>query len=239
MILWIISGQLVGYAQIDRVQTYYDRLSEKNPQPTISFIQPESNLVDDYFELEQIILIRHGEPDLKKSGWFNRKEAIEFIRNYDEAGVKPLSFIPVELKAGELNTVYTSTLNRSKHSARLIFGDSVDYDERFLFREFERHIIRFPNIKLPLKFWTTTARLSSILGSRHVQIESFRSAKARAKKAVQALEAYAAKDKKVVLVAHGFLNRYLIKYLKRQGWTLARDGGSDYLAASHLVRVER
>lgn len=226
-------------AQMDKIQAFYQQAEKASEQPiSISFVQPSMQLVEDYDRLEQIIVVRHGEPDLKKKGGFKRTEAMEFIKAYDTVGVKPLSFVPVTLAEGDLTTVYTSSLNRAKHTARLVFGDQVNYKEDVLFREFERKIFGFINLKMPLKFWLINSRIFWLLGGNKKNIEGFKDAKNRAKEATQQLIDYAEKDKKVVLVAHGFLNRYLLKNLQKQGFTLVRNGGSEYLAASLLVRIK-
>jgi broad specificity phosphatase PhoE len=225
-------------AQIKAIKAYYSKADKEAVQRGIAFIQPEMQLLASYEELQQIILIRHGEPALNKSGWFNRKEAIQFIKDYDAVGVEPLSFVPLVIEAHERPVVHTSTLNRAMHTARLVFGDEIPYQEEALFREFERKIIEFPNISLPLKFWLNCSRIVWFLGGNDQNIESFREAKERAKQASERLTESAMKETKVVLVAHGLLNRYLIKKLKKEGWHLVRKGGSDYLAASLLIKLE-
>lgn len=225
-------------AQVENIKTFYTQADNASENTTITFVQPSMNLVEDYDKLEQIIVVRHGEPALNKKGWFKRKEAMQFIKDYDSVGVEPLHFMPVVLQGDEILTIYTSSLNRAKHTARLVFGESVTYKEDILFREFERKIFSFFNLKMPLKFWLINSRIFWLMGGNKKNIEGFKDAKKRAKEASQTLEEYASKDKKAVLVAHGFLNRYLLKNLQKQGWTLVRDGGSEYLAASLLVRVK-
>lgn len=238
LILFSIHFCTPASAQIEEIKAYYSQADKEEEQRGITFIQPEMQLVDDYKQLQQIILIRHGEPALNKSGWFNRGEAMQFIMDYDSVGVEPLSYLPALIQEHELPVIHTSTLNRAMHTARLVFGDDISYQEQVLFREFERKIIGFPNIKMPLKFWLNCSRILWLLGGNDQNIESFREARERAEQASKRLSEYAMKETKVVLVAHGFLNRYLIKKLKKEGWHLVRKGGSDYLAASLLVKLE-
>lgn len=225
-------------AQIKEIKAYYSQADKEAGQGGITFIQPEMQLVDHYEHLQQIILIRHGEPALKKSGWFNREEAKQFIRDYDSVGVEPISYLPVLIQERDLQVIHTSTLNRAMHTARLVFGDNISYQEQALFREFERKIIGFPNVKMPLKIWLNSSRILWLLGGNDQNIESFREARERAEQGSMRLSEYAIKERKVALVAHGFLNRYLIKKLKKAGWHLVRKGGSGYLAASLLVKLE-
>jgi broad specificity phosphatase PhoE len=225
-------------AQIRNIKDYYKKAEETaGGQPLqISFVPEEMGLVDDSDKLEQIILIRHGEPALKKDGGAKRPEAMDFIIAYDTVGIYPPEHYPVLLKSGEVKEIQTSSINRANHTARLIFGEGYIYKPDTLFREFERKILGFPNIKQPLKWWLVESRILWLLGANHKGIERFSEAKSRAARGVDKLEQIAAKDKKVILVAHGFLNRYLVKYLKKRGWEVAYDGGKDYLASWLLVR---
>ena len=228
-------------AQVKNIKTFYklaEAEAEKAGQSfSVSFVQPGMDLVDPYDTLEQIILIRHGEPALNKKGWFTRKEAMQFIKDYDSVGVEPLPYQPVLLAPGEIDTVYTSTINRAKYTGKLAFGAAVHYQDDPLFREFERKIFGFPNLKMPLKFWLVTSRVLWLMGANKKDIESKKEANQRAQQAAQKLIDHATKQNKVILVAHGLLNRSLVKNLKKQGWTLVRKGGSKYLATSLLVRI--
>ena len=225
------------HTQIEKIKAFYAEGDRLTNDQRISFVQPSMDLIDDYGSLKQIALIRHGEPALNKKGWFTRTEAIQFIHDYDSVGVEPIHDMPFVLHRGDMRIIHTSTLNRAKHTARLIFGDNAVYNADPLFREFERKIVAFPNIKMPLKFWLLSARLTWLLGVNDAAIESYKEAKRRAQEASEKLIQYAEEDPKVVLVAHGFLNRQLVKNLKKKGWTLVRKGGSDYLATSLLVKI--
>ncbi|MEM7107686.1 MAG: histidine phosphatase family protein, partial [Bacteroidota bacterium] len=187
-------------------------------------------------ELSQIILLRHGEPALNKKGSRKRKEAIQFIKEYDSVGIYPPEFIPVVIEPGELSVINTSSIPRSIATAELVFNQKDLQRPDSLFREFERKIFAFPNVKLGLKFWLTGSRILWFLGFNKKGIESFSKAKARAKAAAVLLEKDAAKNGKTILVSHGLLNHYLVKYLKKNGWTQVYDGGKGYLAQKVLVR---
>lgn len=187
-------------------------------------------------KLAQIVLIRHGEPALKKDGWVNRPTAQAFMRAYDIVGVCPFSEPPLQLRPDEVDTVWTSNLGRAMHTAELAFGNLTTTSALPLFREFERKVFAFPNMRLPLRFWVVASRILWLIGANDSGIESFKEAKARAEKASSFLERQALAKGKTVLVAHGFLNRYLVKTLEKRGWTIIREGGSEYLATWLLVR---
>ncbi|MEM6738143.1 MAG: histidine phosphatase family protein [Bacteroidota bacterium] len=239
LILWLGLIDQVS-AQLEKVMDHYEVLEKKSkldPQK-IKFINNEMNLVEDYSKLSQIILLRHGEPALHKKGWRKRKEAKEFIRDYDSVGVYPPEYIPLELQYKELQVLYTSSLNRSISTAQQLFEQQDKQMADAQFREFERKIFSFFNIKLPLKWWLTGSRVLWFMGLNKKGIESFSEAKARAKDAASFLETDAAKNGKTLLVSHGLINHYLVKYLKKTGWTEVYDGGRGYLAQKMLVRYE-
>ena len=203
-------------AQLDEIKSYYKQLEKqaKEAPITIQFVQAEMNLVKDLSTIDQIILLRHGEPALDKKGWRKRKETIRYVEQYDSVGEYPPKHIPVQLIDGEIDMIYTSTLSRSISTAEQLFPQIENQNAQPIFREFERKIFSFFNIKLPLKWWTTGSRLFWVMGLNKKGIESFSEAKERAKNANTLLESTASENGKVLLVSHGLLNHYLVKYCK-------------------------
>jgi broad specificity phosphatase PhoE len=105
-----------------------------------------------------------------------------------------------------------------------------------LFKEYERKICSFPNIKLPLKWWQAGARILWYMGLNDRGIESFSEAKQRTNKAVEYLQQDAFEHGKTLLVSHGLLNHYLVKNLKKRGWKQVYNGGNGYLSQKMLVK---
>jgi len=229
---------LSSMAQFENLKTHYKKLEKQSKEAfvTIEFVQKEMNLVDDFSNLSQIILLRHGEPALNKKGWRKRKEAVRFIAQYDSVGVYAPEYVPVQISDGEINVLFTSILNRSISTADQLFHEVEDQRAEPIFREFERKVFSFFNVKLPLKWWTTGSRLFWFMGLNKKGIESFSEAKQRAKEATVFLEANAFENGKTLLVSHGLLNHYLVKYLKKNGWTEVFDGGKGYLSQKMLVK---
>ncbi len=227
-----------AYGQLEKVEVHYGQLEkqEKGELAALRFVQANANLVDDYACLSQIILVRHGEPTLNHKGWKNRHEAVQYTRDYDSVGVYPPSFIPLSLAPGELTVIHTSSLNRAISTAQQVFMQNELLRPDTLFREFERKIFNFPNMKLPTRLWLIGSRVLWYVGLNNKGIEKRGAAKIRARKAAGVLEQDAVKNGKTVLVAHGFLNRYLEKYLKKQGWKTVYDGGNGYLSQKMLVK---
>lgn len=203
------------------------------------FIQPEDKVVPDYSSLHQIALVRHGEPDLTKTGKFSYDEARLFLKNYDSVNIvvpdKP--FFKIE-KPDEV-AIFTSSINRAHATANYLFGDSANMTVSPDFREFETTVGKYnPKIRMPIKLWTTSARIKWLLGIDGNGIESFADARKRAHKAAQLLANATEEKSKVVLVAHGFLNRFIKEDLEKMGWRIVRDGGSNYFATTILVKME-
>ncbi|MEL7002035.1 MAG: histidine phosphatase family protein [Bacteroidota bacterium] len=207
------------FAQLDKVEKYYLEIekSSKDTPPTLTFIQEDMQLVEDYSKLSQIILIRHGEPALDKKGWRKRKQAMQFVKDYDSVGIYPPAFIPLRLEDSELGVIHTSSINRSISTSEQVFSLQGIQAPSPMFREFERKIISFPNIKLPLKLWLGVSRISWLMGLNDKGIECFRDARSRAKEATEFLEHDAETNSKTLLVSHGLLNHFLVKYLKKNG----------------------
>lgn len=227
-------------AQLEEVKAHYKKLEQqtKKTPVTIRFVQREMDLVVDFSSLNQIILLRHGEPALNKKGWRKRKEAIRFVAQYDSVNVYPPEYAPINLTGSEIDVIFTSTLNRSISTAEQLFPEYEHQIAKPIFREFERKVFSFFNIKLPLKWWTTGSRVFWLMGLNKKGIESFSEAKQRAQEAAVLLENNAYENGKTLLVSHGLLNHYLVKYLKKNGWTEVFDGGKGYLSQKVLVRYQ-
>ena len=204
------------------------------------FLELSAEEIPESAELKQIALIRHGEPDLNKLGRFNYEEAKQYIKSYDSVGI----LVPDEpffiLDEEEESLIFMSNLERARSTARYLFGTERKITESAEFREFERSLgDRRLKMDLPLRYWTITARIEWLLGFNEEGIESFEQARDRARAGAIKLAAHTKRHDKVVLVAHGFLNRYIKKYLKDLGWEVVRDGGRDYLAATILAKIDK
>jgi broad specificity phosphatase PhoE len=185
----------------------------------------------------QIILIRHGNPEINRNGWFSYKAARNYIIAYDTVGVKPIVKPPVVLETGEEVKIFSSSLFRAFDTALKVFGDDVSITVDSAFIEFQREITPLPLI-LPIKGWTGISRFFWMIGLHSSDIPSLRSEKSRAVFDSELLENAAIDNTRVVLVAHGFLNKYIIRNLKKNGWDHSYNGGNDYLAVQVLTKIE-
>lgn len=235
---------------IEKIEKKYDDLSKTasvikaNGKPmcqSLRFIQEEDNLIKDYSKLRQIAIIRHGEPDMVKTGQYTCSEANQFLKCYDSVCIivpeKPF----FELGANEDVEIFSSPINRALSTAHYLFGTERTITVSPYFREFENTIKESDSKKkYSIKRWKTTARIKWMLGiSKPKNIESFSQAKDRAKKGASMLNDASNDNAKVVLTAHGLLNRFLKKDLKKMGWKVVEDTGNDYFGTTILVKVEK
>ncbi len=183
------------------------------------------------------MLIRHGKPELNKSGWFSYKNARNYIQAYDTVGVKLIKEPPVILMSHEHVKIFSSSLFRAYDTATKVFGSDAIIDSDSVFIEFRREITPLPLI-LPIKGWTGISRFFWMIGLHSSEIPSFRSEKSRAAKDAEILEEAAIVNGKVILVSHGFLNKYIVRNLKKNGWDHSFNGGNDYLAVQVLTKIE-
>lgn len=237
-----------GNKVLEAVKSKYEQMNEEADFVTVDgvpvvrkirFIQEEEILMPEGMELRQIALIRHGEPDVNKIGRFDYEDAKQYIRSYDSVGIlvpdEPFFMVDKE----EEILFYTSTIPRAQSTAQYLFGPDREIVESADFREFERSLgDRRIKMRLPLRYWTFTARIEWMLGINRDGVESFKEAKARALQGAQKLDTLSEDNPKIVLVAHGFLNRYLKDYLEDMGWKVVRDGGSNYFATTILAKLE-
>jgi len=188
-------------------------------------------------QVQQIVLIRHGEPNLEHDGWRTREEAVEYIQKYDAAGVKPFDVKPVCTENLDVKKVFHSNLERSRHTAKLTFQDQAEYIEKPEFRELERQIISFFNIKMPGDFWSAISRIFWFFGANDGKVETAREAEERVIGGAEFLAEAATDEGIVILVSHGLLNEFLVRQLEREGWYEVFDGGNDFLAVRIVART--
>ncbi len=173
---------------------------------------------------------------VEKKGFFNSKAASQFISDYDAAKVEEFVFEHHALPAGTFKKVFCSTLVRSQLTARAIFGEEATLIVQPEFREFERKIFALPFLRLPVSFWLLSARILWFMGFNNKGIETFKQARQRARTCASMLVHEAQENHAAILVAHGLLNNFIMRELRRMGWKLNDKGGSGFLAVNILER---
>ena len=234
-----ISALAAKYEAMSTVAPYVTIKGQPVAQQ-VSFLQEEALILPTNSSIRQIALIRHGEPDLEKTGKFTFQDARQFAVDYDNVGiVRPEDSFFKTQNPDEV-TVFASSIARAKATAQYIFGADSQMTVSPIFREFETAMGKHsPNLLMPIKFWTTAARIKWALGIDRQGAESFSDARQRAQDAAQTLSNASDSNSKVALVAHGLLNRYIKENLEDMGWHVVRDGGSGYLGTTILVKIDK
>ena len=245
LVMILLGGMPVLNAQAqenlyDDIKKYYKQIeiSENTYSPPVKFISQNEIPAIDGRKIFQIMLIRHGVPKIEKKGWVTFYDARDFVEAYDTVEIYEIKKSPVEVRSGEVQHVYSSPLQRAKSTALLLFGEDYEirYDSSFI--EFKNEIIPLPWIRLPLKCWRVSSRLIWMAGLHSSRVRSLPTEKQRTRGVAARLDRLAHYEKRVVLVAHGFFNRYLIRYLKKKGWRHSFDGGFDYTNVQVLTKIE-
>jgi len=185
---------------------------------------------------KRVFLIRHARPVVSRKGFFSAATARQYIADYDAAEVEEFVLQHEAIPYKEIKVVFCSTLIRSQLTARAIFGEDVTLKTEHHFREFERKIFSLPRLRLPIRFWLVAARVLWFLGFNSKGIETFKEAKQRARTCAGKLAEDAAKNGTTVLVAHGLLNNFIQRELKRMGWHQTVQGGSGFVSLNVMEK---
>lgn len=184
---------------------------------------------------QEIILIRHAKVDLDTKGWMRYRKAVQLNERYNTAPVSSFEAHQVlaTLPPLKTDTVYVSNLNRSIATGWALFGDSTVVLSSGFLDEFGLNIVHLP-LRLPYKAWTSVSRALWLLGINQKNNESHREAKRRVVRIADFIENKLKYNEQVVMVTHGFLNRYVAQELKRRGWVDIQDQGAKNLGATVL-----
>lgn len=166
----------------------------------------------------QIILIRHGRPNIATAPRTSHSEFRSYIDDYEAAGLDPDSMPPEELQdlLGELDAVFTSERKRSVDSARAL-APHAELIADPLFAEAPLASPPIPLLKMKVPKWAVVARILWHAGY-HPEIENYRRAKHRAVQAADILVKRARTDGAAALVAHGYFNYIIGRELRRRGF---------------------
>lgn len=174
----------------------------------------------------EITLIRHGEPEYELKGRARSKEVSNVVRDYDLSGIKDRPSAETIATVSGSEVVVCSDLKRSLDSASALGFQHVHHSKP-LFREIA--IPHFDNgeFSMSIDHWSIFLRVISIFGfSRNG--ESLLMARRRAKEAASALVKLAEKEKRVLLVGHGFINYFIAKELLKRDWRGPSTPGGGY-----------
>jgi len=166
----------------------------------------------------RIVLVRHGRPAIADGERTSHRGFRAYIDAYEAAGLDPESVPPEEVQdlMKELSAVYTSGRPRAQDSARAL-APKAELIADPLFEEAPLASPRIPLLRLGVPAWAVMSRILWHVGY-HPEIENYRRAKQRAKRAADILTAKAQSEGTTVLVAHGYFNAMIGRELSRRGF---------------------
>ncbi len=173
----------------------------------------------------EIILLRHGKPEVELSGWKSAEEFKQLASAYAQSGIQghPPSSIFEKFKS---HYVVCSNLNRSVKSANIIGYKEIHLEDK-IFSESEIPHHDRSIIKIPMTIWLVYLRLRWLFGFSK-NGESFLEANKRAELAANKLINLAEENEKVILVGHGLMNRLIARQLRLQNWNGPTSPGKRY-----------
>lgn len=190
------------------------------------------------FAQSEIYLIRHAQVDLDTPGWINYKAAIAHKQTYNQSPIMAFDADEVLAKIDHNNTidtVFVSPQPRARETATQIFGNQVYYRVEPRLKELEYPVVRIPVIILPTAVWLGISRGTWMLGLNNRQLPTLKEEMQELGIVADELIAFAERNQRTVVVAHGMVNRQLKKILKRKGWRVAENEGHRNLAVNKLV----
>lgn len=176
----------------------------------------------------EIIILRHGKPNIPSLTKISPFAFSEWVKSYNESGLcsssKP-SLAAIEM-ANKSKVVVCSELPRSIQSAKALNVKEIRLQSS-LFNEAGLPIssLKFPC--LSPKVWAVIFRILWFFGYSN-NSESYKEAKIRARKAVNKLIELAGLESSVLYIGHGVYNRMIANELKSRGWSGPKSPGTKY-----------
>jgi broad specificity phosphatase PhoE len=167
--------------------------------------------------MKKIILLRHGEVDIRNCENITAKQFLNWISVYNNSDIKS-EFSSKEVIRNLLNTseiIVCSKLHRSIQSIEIF--DKRPFEINDIFNEAELPSLNWNIIKLRPKIWLIIFRTLWLLGYSK-NCESYKNAKQRAKQASEILIALSSSEQSVILVGHGIMNSLIKKELILNKW---------------------
>jgi hypothetical protein len=175
----------------------------------------------------EIILSRHGRPNLDHWSWVTPKQLGEWIRAWDSADIST-GEIPLDTRrrAAESRVIVSSTLKRSVQSAKQLSATrDIVCEQLFCEADLPHSNWRFP--RLPLSVWGVLFRVAWFCGYSS-NAEPLTIALERARRSTERLVELARQNDSVFLVGHGIMTMLIAKHLLRLGWSGPRRPANKY-----------
>jgi broad specificity phosphatase PhoE len=173
----------------------------------------------------EIILMRHGQPNLTMLGKVSLFEMQHWIEHYNLSEItrQPAPQASMQL-AATARVIVSSSAPRALSSVRALCLQPTVVDPVFCEAQLPHGRWRLP--KLSGFTWAFILRISWLCGFSGT-VESARQAKLRAGKAARQLQDLSSAGP-VLLLGHGLMNRMIGKQLEANGWTRQIRNGNRY-----------
>jgi broad specificity phosphatase PhoE len=181
------------------------------------------------FANPKIYLIRHAAVDLEKPGWGTSKKSAQYKEAYNFAEIE--TFNPEEVlqkirNYESLDTVFCSPQPRAQETALILFNKNVVLQTDSVLAELDYPVVRVPVIQFPVKGWLFVSRVTWMAGINRGEKTGYRDRQLELNSFSDELIKFAHRNELAIVVAHGMLNRELVKILKDRGWEFC-DNGKD------------
>ncbi|WP_342032579.1 MULTISPECIES: histidine phosphatase family protein [unclassified Pseudomonas] len=177
----------------------------------------------------EIILMRHGQPQLAATGNVSALGMKAWIEDYDQSVItrQPAPDTSRQL-AARARVIVSSTAPRALSSVQALGLEPVLVDGMFC--EAQLPYARWKRPRLSPFTWAVILRVLWLCGYSP-NVESAANARARASRAAQRLQSLASEGP-VLLLGHGVINRLIARQLLADGWTRQTRNGSRYWSAT-------
>lgn len=185
--------------------------------------------------MSTITLFRHACVDIKKYGKISACDFGLWIDEYNTSNIKESvqNRDTIFKILDEADIIFCSELKRSIESVNLFDKSATHINE--LFNEVELPYASWSFIRLKPSLWLIIFRILWFLGYSK-NVESYHSAKKRAKLAAKMLIDLSNNDKNIILMGHGLMNKLIIKELLVCNYTKTRSSGNKNWSYSILSR---
>ena len=197
------------------------------------------SLPQNVFAGSKIYIIRHAEVDVEKPGWCSSKKSFIYRENYNKAPVRtfdPETTLKKIDNSEEVDTVFCSPQLRAIQTALILFNNTVILNINDNLMELQYPVIKWPVIRMPARVWTATSLISWMAGINNDSIPTYRQRKQCLENYSQEFIDYAERHGECIIVAHGVVNRELIRILQKKGWKYKHKEGYRNLSVNCLEK---
>ncbi|NOZ47708.1 MAG: histidine phosphatase family protein [Chlorobi bacterium] len=193
----------------------------------------------DAFAISKIYLIRHATVEIENPGWCNTKCIHNYKEQYNKNCIQDFDPEIVLKKIDHpetIDTVFCSPQLRAVQTATWLFNNRVNLKTNENLMELDYPVIQLPLIIVPVKIWQAISLISWMAGSNQNDKPTYKQRKQKLEDFSKEIIDYAETYGKSVIVAHGVVNRELIKILKKEGWEFEHRDGYKNLSVNCMVK---